>query len=66
MRVYECFGTKDGAYNEAYNVGESSSESVRLRTKCEREFYTIDDERMVRYVRDEGEIRQAHELRGEV
>ena len=22
--VYECFGTKDGAYNEAYNVGERS------------------------------------------
>src|SRR5882757_3792383 len=54
MRVYECFGIKDGAYDEAYDVGESSSESIQLRTKREQEFYTIDDERTARYVRDEG------------
>ena len=30
MRVYGCFGTKDGAYDEAYDVGESSSESEDL------------------------------------
>src|SRR5882757_9571475 len=45
MRVYGCFGTKDGAYDEAYDVDESSRDSVRLRTRRGRRFETRGDER---------------------
>jgi hypothetical protein len=38
MRVYGCFGTKGEVYDKAYDVGESSRECVRLRTRRERRF----------------------------